>query len=334
MAKKLELEVSNFIVRFGENYVLNDLLDEIVLPAFFSNSIREYRDTTYFFHEPQFIYLEKDNADSLALVCRFVKDTVLRRHQIYSPNEGIIADEHEINSAPSAIAILLLQSHRLLYVREVPGAPTAKQFGSTFKYFMNTATLNYQSAYYDEWKDSSEKLTKKKIRELFPIPDVDVVPLVASESLKEFLERFKQLKILKVELAATNNEIDNDEFFRLWRKINNGMDGKKSVVSYRSNEGLDTEGCYEYVEAAKQGNALVELKGEDQKGDNLVGTNENFSVKAQLSEDGKTRASRVKESFVKYKELLTDNVVDIGDHVSNYTTKLIESYKRFRHRKN
>ena len=133
MARKLELEVANFVVRFESKYVLNDLLDEVVLPAFFSGKTREYKETTYFFHEPEFKYLEKGNIDSLALVCRLVKDTVLRRHQIYTRNRGIVPDEYEIKSAPSAIATLLLKSHRLLYVREVPNAPSAKQFGNTVK---------------------------------------------------------------------------------------------------------------------------------------------------------------------------------------------------------
>lgn len=88
MEKALELEIANLIVRFGNKFVLNDLLSEVVLPAFFSNTLREYGETAYFFHEPEFKYLEKDNIDSLALICRFVKDTVLRRHQIYSPTDG------------------------------------------------------------------------------------------------------------------------------------------------------------------------------------------------------------------------------------------------------
>ena len=234
MARKLELEVSNFIVRFGEKFVLGDMMDEIVLPAFFSGEKRTYGDTSYFFYEPEFRLLDPKDKKSFALVCRFVKDTVLKRHQIFSERKGIVEDEDEIKSAPSALAILLLNTHRLLYIKEVPGAPTAKQFGATFRHFLREATMEYQESQYDQLIDEGEKATKKGMKTLYPIPSVDVVPIVAKESLKKFLNRFELLRTLKVELAQTNNEVDNDELFKDLRIVKDNVGSKKTVVTHQN----------------------------------------------------------------------------------------------------
>lgn len=329
MAKSLELEVANFVCRFGGNHVMNDLLEEVVVPAFFCGETRDYRETTYFFLNPEFIYLEDANIDTLALVCRFVKDTVLRRHQVYDAKKGVVPDERAMKSAPSALAILLLKSHRLLYIREVPGAPSAKSFGSTFKHFLRDATFAYQNSVYEQRRDAEEKVTKKAVRELFPVPDVDVVPLVASESLKQFLGRFDKLKTLKIELAPTNNEIDNSGFLKKLRSVSGGTGSKKTVVVQQNNEGLDTKGCQKYAEAAKQGNAFVEMIGVDKNGDDLRGTNENFSVRAQLPTVVEDRDARVKESVTKYSELLDKNIIEIGESGEDYADKLKTVHQKF-----
>lgn len=49
MPKKSELEFANFILRFGQERVLMDYLEEIVIPAFSSGLERSYGETTYFF---------------------------------------------------------------------------------------------------------------------------------------------------------------------------------------------------------------------------------------------------------------------------------------------
>ncbi len=93
MNRPLELEVANFICRFGDKFVLNDLLDEVVLPAFFNSPPRKYGATQFFFAEQEFAYLRRNDVSSLALRCRFIMSTVLRRHQVYLPGKGLRADE-------------------------------------------------------------------------------------------------------------------------------------------------------------------------------------------------------------------------------------------------
>jgi hypothetical protein len=329
MPRELELEVGNFVCKFGEKLVLVDLLDEVVLPAFFADTTREYRDTEYFFTERQFAYLRKGDADSLALICRFVKNTILRRHQIYSETEGIVHDEQSLPSAPSAVAVLLLKTHRLLYVREVPSAPSMHQYASTFKYLMRNAVFEHRNSIYELRRDSGERVSRTQVKQLIPVPDVHVVPLVSRESLEAFIKRFEKLTSLKVELATTNSELDNEDFFKNLRKRKDEVGSATTIVQHRNPTGLNKKGCTEHVEAAKQGNAYVEMRGVDKNGADLVGNNDNFSIRATLPEHPQSVKRTANASVDKYFELLADKVITIGDFTDDQVQKITESFGRF-----
>jgi hypothetical protein len=329
MARPLDLEIANFVCRFGDRLVLNDLLEEVVLPAFFREDARQYGETQYFFTDQKFGYLKKDNIDSLALRCRFIKNTVLRRHQIYSPTDGLVSDEQALESAPSAIAILLLKSHRLIFLREVPFAPTPAQFGTTFQHFLRQSMESYHLAAYQEGNRSGRRITKKSLRDQFPFPSVDVVPVVSSESLKHFVKRFDVLNTLKIEVAPTNSELDNSELFRMLRASKEDVASQKTVVQHQNPKGLDKDGCIAHVEAAKQGNARIQMKGVDENGDALIGNNENFSVHASLGEPADGVDERATDAFEKYEELVDNKVIDIGKPTRDDTDKLKDVYHRF-----
>lgn len=328
MPRSLELEVANFVCRFGEKFVMNDLLKEVVIPAFFSDEKRSIKGTDYFFIEQYMQYLgEEGDLESLALCCRFVKNTTLKRHQIYSPDRGIVHDERALKSAPSSIAVLLLQSHRLLFVREVPGAPSMGQFGATFKHRMRDEVMALHSARYDELQERGETITRKQLKEDLPIPEIDVTPLTSSEALQAFIDRFGILTSLKVELAPTNNELDNEEFFADTREAQELVGGRKTTLTHTNSNGLDKEGCLEHVAAAKQGNLHVEMKGKDHNGDDLKGNNSDFSVRASLGATEVDLDNGVARAYSRYKQLKEDDVVSEGAHLNDYAVKLREAFR-------
>lgn len=328
MARELELEVANFVCRFGDDKVMGDLLDQVVIPAFFADEIRDARGTEYFFTRQDLSYLKGSDIDSLALSCRFIKNTTLKRYQIYSEAKGIVHDEKSLESAPSAIAILLLHSHRLLYVKEVPGAPTVQQFGSTFKYFMRNIVMAHRDAVYGERVESGEKVTRKQVANDIPIPTVDVVPIPASESLKDFIARFEVLSTLKVELAPTNNEVDNEDFFKQLRGTKKEVGSATTRLVHTNSNGLDKKGVYEHVNAAKQGNAYVTMVGEDQNGDELRGNNNDFSVRANIGEAGMDYAAILAKSYTQFSSLVKKGVVTLGKASDDLTKRLRASLKR------
>lgn len=326
MAKQLELEVANFVCRFGDKLVLNDLLSEIVIPSFFADTTRSSRGTQYFFIDQELRYLEDENVESLALCCRFVKNTTLKRHQIYSPSKGIVSDERSMDSAPTSLAVLLLYSHRLLFVKEVPNAPTMQQFGTTFKYRMRDAVLDFHSSQLDQRVRAGEKITKKAIAEQFPIPDVSVTPITSKEALKTFIERFEVLTTLKIELAPTNNELDNEEFFEDTREAKEQVGSSKTTLTHHHSKGLDKKGVLEHVEAAKQGNLQVEMRGKDKNGDDLKGDNEDFSVKATLGTSQVSFDEGVQKSYSRYNDLKAAKIVTEGQQQHDYAEKLREAF--------
>jgi len=327
MARPLEVEVANFICRFGDA-VLLDLLDEVVLPAFFSDEIRTYMETEYFFTDQSFRYLTKNDVSSLALCCRIVKNTIIRRHQVYRKEKGIVPAPQSLESAPSAVAVLLLQSHRLLYVREVPSAPSMTVFGSTFSKFMKSTVMAYRQSLYEERKKAGKKPKKKDINVEIQIPDVSVVPVVNNESLKEFVARFDVLNSLKIEVAPTNNELDNEDFFKSLRLRKTEVGSTRTVVQHANANGLDKKGCLKQVQAAKQGNVLIEMKGKDDSGDELKGNNEAFSVRANLPTTSSDVEKCADAAFAKYSELVESEVVQVGKPVDDYSEKLKASFKK------
>ncbi len=326
MAKNLELEVANFVCRFGEKLVLNDLLSEIVIPSFFSDAVRGSRGTEYFFIDQELRYLEVDDVESIALCCRFVKNTTLKRHQIYSPKNGIVSDEKSLKSAPTSLVVLLLYTHRLLFIKEVPNAPTMKQFGTTFKHRMRDAVLEYHSSIYDQQVQAGEKITKKSIAEQFPVPDVSVTPITSKEALETFIERFEILTTLKIELAPTNNELDNEEFFENTREAKAQVGSRKTTLIHQNSKGLDKSGCLEHVEAAKQGSLNVEMRGKDKNGDDLKGDNEDFSVKASLGTPKVTFDEGVEKAYSRYSDMKAADIVSEGPQQHDYATKLREAF--------
>jgi hypothetical protein len=83
MTRYKHVEVANFICRFGDDKVLLDLLEEVVLPAFNSNERRSYGTTSYFFHQVKLVEIKSANLPIWCITGRFIKNTVLQREQIF-----------------------------------------------------------------------------------------------------------------------------------------------------------------------------------------------------------------------------------------------------------
>lgn len=235
------------------------------------------------------------------------------RHQIFSKDKGVIvADRVEMESAPSSIAILVLQTHRLLFVKEVSGAPSMHQFGSTFKHFLKNAVTSYWQSKIESSKVLGQRLTKSTVKERFPLPSVEVIPIVAKDTLKSFIDRFKVLKTLDIKLATTNNEADTRRFFKMLRENKNRVGSNQTSIRHHNSTGLDKEGCLQSLEGADQGNMLVELSGKDENGDEIKGNNDQFSVKAALGSAGKARESIEDQAYQRYRDLVKKGVVTEG----------------------
>lgn len=213
MVTKGRLEFANFICRFGEDRVLLDFVEEIIIPAFVSVELERLTATSkYFFHDVQIVQLGTRSNPIIGIAGRFIKDMTLSREQVFDPrNRRLISDRREIQSAPSSVFLLILNNHKLLFLRETQQAPGLVSFETTIKYFIQQKHNEFVESLYQANQEAS--VSRRSLLEQYPRPTIEIVALASGATLEEFIGRFNILENIKIKLLATNNEIDNNEFF-------------------------------------------------------------------------------------------------------------------------
>lgn len=320
MAKRtFNMEIGNLICRFGEKYVLLDLAEEVVLPAFLSKKqVRTYGSTRYFFHDVKPVLLDNSENKVIGIIGRFIKDTTLVREQIFLDKQGIVKDSESIQSSPSSIFLLILNNHRLIYVKETKNAPPKDAFIKTLLSFLRKSHQNFINNKFDEYKVNHDKnkgldrVTKKNLREEYPDPSLLLIPLTSKESIKDFVCNYKLLKTIEIALSDRNDENDNDPFFDLMQKRKDDIGSTKSVLKHSNREGLNKEvAITEIAEATAQGNQTVKLVGEDKSGDTLTGNNENFQLRKSLDNLGGSLQEMATTLYATFKSLVKDGCIDL-----------------------
>jgi hypothetical protein len=300
--KKYPVHYANFICHFG-NAELLDYLQEIVLPAFKSLGSRKFKDVKYFFHSVQVLDLgEVSGPPEMAICGTFVKDMVVRSEQRYdATTKSLVTDNQKMETAPSATFVLILASHKLIYLSETGKAPGLTSFRSTVYNFLGAARLRYIKDVYDRTKTDSlsveelkrftkigEKgeltgLNKTALSLAIPQAELEIVALSSDESLRAFVQRFKTLQSATLRLVKPNSELDSDEFFAALRDKGNDVGSATSTLTYRNSEGLIKPAVVAQLEAAAlEGNTEITLDGVDLTGQKLRGSNDEFKVVSYL----------------------------------------------------
>ncbi len=318
--KSLSMEMGNLVCRFGDEKVLLDMADEIVLPCFFDDSLsRSYDKTSFFFHEVSPVMLfDNEGEPIIGVAGRFIKDTTLVREQIFEQEKGLVKDSESMRSSPSALFLLILNNHRLVYVKETRNAPSKESFRSTLLSFLRAKHKQYIDNEYKRFKllheENSDQsvITKKELYETYPRPTLELIPLTSEDSIEQFVKKYNILKMMEISLSDRNDENDNDPFFEELQKRKDALGSKKSIVKHSNSEGLDKNKVItEISEATAQGNQAVTLSGIDNDGDILRGNNEKFQLRKPLeglSSKPEKAASELYESFA---GLVEDGLVKI-----------------------
>ena len=218
------IEMANLVCRFGSE-VLLDHFDDIVYPSFSNTDlVRNYGETSYFFEKVELVHLESDgNHEVVGIVGRFIKDTKLRREQIYVQGEGLKHAPRSMQSSPSSLFLLVLNSHRLVYLKETVDAPPKDTFRSTLLSFLrktHSHVLRSRLAEIDEQDLSRDEKreAKDKIREELPRPTLELIALTSEESIEEFIRGYEVLNQIKISFSDRNDEAELDEFFEQLQK--------------------------------------------------------------------------------------------------------------------
>lgn len=350
--KKFPVHYANFVCHFGEAELL-DYLDEIVIPAFLSGGIRTFKDGKYFFHSVQVLNLGTKDQPELAICGRFVKDMVVRSEQRYdAATDTVLPDNQKMETAPSAIFALLLKTHKLIYLLETASAPGLESFRSTVKMFLGKARLKYiedvqkrseigdltdeEDARFpardDEnseaplevasLDDAPKKLTKRKLYELLPPVNLEIVALSNDESLRAFVARFKTLQSATLRLVKPNAELDNDDFLAAVREKADAVGSETSSLVYRNSEGLIKSQLVGQLEAAvSEGNTEIKLDGKDQVGQTLRGSNDEFKVVSYLHSKPGGLLATARSMLALFKAQRASGLIKAPDHELNDRAK-------------
>lgn len=279
------LNVANFICKFGEQTVLLDLFEEVVRPAFLKSHVRSYGDDNkYFFNDTKLIDLSDAQNDEIAIYGTFVKQGKIAREQIF--DEGMIKkDPKEMDTAPTSFFVLLLSNHKLLYVRQTPGAPTLQTFSSTISAFLKIEWAAWITSEFERLKGLDEKITKVSLYKKYPRPSVEIVELSSDSTIKEFIKKFKVINSVQIKLVDTNHEIDNSELFIDLRTVKNNL-GADSLTIKNEKKGIiglkKPELTALITAPAADGNSRITIQGIDRDDDKLSGNNNEFKLSVPI----------------------------------------------------
>ena len=296
-----KVEFANFVCKFGDNNLL-DLAKDIVIPSFFCKEKRTYGDTRFIFNDVQLI-----NVNGLGLLAgRIIKDTLLKRDQIYDDEKGIIKNSSSLESAPSAIFVLILNNHKLIYFDETSYAPKITEFRNTIKKFINNKWVDYINERHSEYKRLNIKKKKSEVKEEVGKPDINIIPLQDEEDLSDFIQQLHRVNRLILSIYKRNDEYDEDEFIDGISKSHNVLGSNKTELTYsagvKDSQGLFKNHIMKIIgPPIKKGFITIKLEGIDQNG----------LVVKRISDEIKARSSFIK----------------ISDSVADTALKLLEIYK-------
>lgn len=292
------IEFGNLGCRFGP-HVLVDKLEEIVAPAFFREHVRKYGDTTFFFYGVQEIILtDAEGVAYTGIAGRLIKNTRVRRDQVFTA-EGLVKDAKSLASAPSSFFLLILDTHRLAYVRETPDAPYMSAFRSTLHAFLRREHTDYVNRVAE-----GRGVTKVSVTEETPRPSLQLIPLTSDAGIDEFIGSFEKLTTFEVSIKRKNDELDDDEFFEELDRQGQDVGATSSVLKHQNGAGLDIASVAQKLKSTSgAGQQIIKLKGLDAEGDVLQGNNENFQLKRPTQ--------TLPRNVIKASERLFDNYLNL-----------------------
>jgi hypothetical protein len=330
MTRRQQLEIYNFTLTFGESHVLLDLAEEIALPAFLSDFRRNFRNGQYFFHEVQVLELDNyyETQPALCLAGRFIKDTQLKREQRYEQEtDSLIEDEQTLQSSPSSIFVLILNEHRLLYLRETSYAPPIAAFQATVKEFVSRTYRDFLNNLYDETQNPN-------ISGNYPPPELEILPLSSSSNLRQFIEQYETLESVEVRFVKTNSYLDNDPFLRIMRERRSSIEASVTVLRHENKTtGLDKEAAIAQTqEVASQANSRLKFRGRDKENNILVGSNEDLKIQVPVQSvpdevpGASERMVSVYKTLLEQKTVMRSKMSESADSISQKLRKIRDRF--------
>jgi hypothetical protein len=300
---------ANFICTFGDSKVLIDYLEEIVIPALTeAQQVRVWKTTNYYLLNGDTAVLSINGSDRPVAYGRFIKDTILKRDQFLQRDLTLLSDPQVLQSSPSAIFVLFLDTHRLVYYAESAHAPDIKAFESTARSFLLQQWDRYLTSI--RLAQNAPKQPRAALEKLHPRPRVKVIPISGEDSIREFIARYELITKLEVRILERNREIDASETAEGLRQLGDKLGSPEPKIIAANKSGLQSgEVANALEDMASQGNQEFKVTGKTPDGNPLVGNNEDFSLKASINEMPDTLLGKVIVLAKKFVTLVVGKVI-------------------------
>lgn len=328
-----QLEFANFVCRFGDELVMLDMLDDVVLPAFFQDGpVRTYGETKYLFLHTGL----KVVGGKLCLVGRYVVNRKLKSDQVLDEKTlELQPNDEEIPHAPSSLFVLMLESHRLLYLKETKGAPGLDSFQTTVQHALKAKHRTFIDdllrAKYSNADRTPAKEREASYDELlgrFPEPTLDIRHLATEKTLTEFVKQFSILKTVEISFPLTNNDLDLDPAFRKMREMGQKVGSKETIFKHHNDQGLAQRAAVEQVNPLiGEGNNAIVLSGVDVNNNPLRGGTESFKIRIPFRDVYGDVASAASAMYHKFMGYVDNGLIKINSHISDRNRSKLDELK-------
>lgn len=320
---RASVEFANFTCKFG-NLNLLDFAEDVVIPAFLDGGRRTHGRTEFFFEDVQLGQFDSEDGPVLCIYGRFIKVTTLSRVQRYVEGEGIVRDPADLETAPTSCFVLLLNNHKLLYLKETPFAPGIAAFRSTAHYFIRKAHAAMLNATLERMIEESSDAVRsrgeeprrvtqkerieiiKQLRATFPDPTLEVVPMASDQSLETFLNQYGLLRSITIKFNRTNDEQSHYGFFEQIESNRDYFHSESTALVHQNTAGFKIPTAISFLTPiAEQGNQEISLDGIDKNGNRMRGNNFKFNLKASvqgLAHSMSEKASQLFATFESYRQ--------------------------------
>jgi hypothetical protein len=256
---------------------------------------------------------------------------VVRREQVFNQEtDDLIKDNESLHTSPSAVFMVILNNHRLMYFGETSYAPSLQSFQATTSKFLKEKYHDFVHQLYQQQHHTG--VTKKQLYEQYYPPSLQIVSLSSDSSIRQFIDKYSLLKRVEIKLLTPNNDLDNNGLFSEARKAKEEVSAKTTTIIHdNARDGLFRTAIIRQLESVlRLGNSQVKVKGIDSQGNHLEGSNDNFKLRTLLPNVPHTIGGIADTSYRTLQSLIDQGLIHIGENRDNISDKLQELWNKIR----
>lgn len=214
MLENKTLTIANFNCTFGnENEPMLEHFEDIILPAFKMDNVKENKDTSYFFDNVEISMIKGE----FVLAGLLIKRTMLEVKSIYKEGEGLKRTHEVYPSDPYSYFLINLKNHRMALVKNQKGSPNLSNFSATAKHVLQS----YIRSYNQNVSEKEEKL---------PSVHLNVVAIPFEGVIKEELRKVQKIFNVTLRFYPLNGDISNNDTFKHLTEILDDVDSGSGYV--------------------------------------------------------------------------------------------------------